>query len=104
MPLQFDIVENLNPISRPRYPYLIVLRHDRLTTIRSIVCAPLVVWSGSLASSRIHPSASVDGQRFLILTEELAAVPHSVLGRTVDSAAPQRYDIVAALDLLFTGI
>jgi hypothetical protein len=36
--------------------------------------------------------------------EELAAVPRQTLGRAVGSAESQRYDIIAALDLLFTGI
>jgi hypothetical protein len=34
----------------------------------------------------------------------LAAVPRTVFGKTVGSAEPQRYEIVAALDLLFTGV
>jgi len=36
--------------------------------------------------------------------EQLAAVEHSSLGETIASAQSIRYEIVAALDLLFTGI
>jgi toxin CcdB len=104
LPRQFDIVENRNPASRIRYPYLVVLQHDRLTSIRSIIAAPLIEATAALMATRMHPSISVDGQRFIILTEELAAIPSSGLGRTVNSAEAQRYEIIAALDLLFTGI
>jgi toxin CcdB len=72
--------------------------------IRSIGAAPLVEWTSAFASSRIHPTINVDGQRYVALIEELAAVPPSVLGRSIASAEAQRYEIIAALDLLFTGI
>jgi hypothetical protein len=39
-----------------------------------------------------------------MFAQELAAVPRQVLGRIVGSAEANRYAIVAALDLLFTGI
>jgi hypothetical protein len=39
-----------------------------------------------------------------LFIEDLAAIPKSTLGRVVGSAEPNRYEIVAALDLLFTGI
>jgi hypothetical protein len=35
--------------------------------------------------------------------EELAATPRHILGRVVGSTEPNRYAIVSALDLLFTG-
>jgi hypothetical protein len=38
------------------------------------------------------------------MVEELAAVHRRTLGRTVGSAELQRYELIAALDLLFTGI
>jgi hypothetical protein len=40
----------------------------------------------------------------LLLTEELAAVNRRSLGRVIAWAESQRYAIVAALDLCFTGI
>jgi hypothetical protein len=40
----------------------------------------------------------------VVVAEELAAVHRRSLGQVVDSAAADRYQIIAALDLLFTGI
>jgi hypothetical protein len=38
------------------------------------------------------------------LVEELAAVRSRTLGQTVGSMESERYSIIAAIDLLFTGI
>jgi hypothetical protein len=45
-----------------------------------------------------------EGRRYIALTEHLAAIPQTVFGKTVGSGEAQRYEIIAALDLLFTGI
>jgi CcdB protein len=101
---QFDIVENLNPLTRRRFPLAVVLQHDRVSTPAVVVPAPLTTWTSDLASSRLHPSLPVGDGRFVILIEELAGVQRATLGRVVGSAAAERYGIVAAIDLLFTGI
>jgi len=58
---QFDIVENRNSASRVQYPYLVILQHDRMAFIRSVIAAPLVAWTAALAGSRIHPSVDIAG-------------------------------------------
>lgn len=104
MPRQFDIVENLNRASRGQYPLLIVLQHDRVAALKSVAAAPLVEATLSLSASRLHPSVTVAGCNYVVVTEELAAVEPTSLGQTTASAEAARYEIVAALDLLFTGI
>jgi toxin CcdB len=101
---QFDIVENLNPVTRGRFPFAIVLQHDRVSTFSALVVAPLTAASPVLIKTRLHPCLDVSGRQFVVLIEELAAVSRRTLGRVVGSAEPDRYSIVAALDLLFTGI
>ena len=53
---------------------------------------------------RLHPTIELGGRRYTMFVQELAAVPRQLLGRVVGSAEAHRYAIVAALDLLFTGI
>jgi toxin CcdB len=101
---QFDIVENLNPTTRGRFPFVIVLQHNNVSAFSFLVAAPLTQATRALTSSRLHPEISVADRRFVMLTEELAAVHLSTLGRVAGSAEENRYAIVAALDLLFTGI
>jgi hypothetical protein len=45
----------------------------------------------------------LNDQQYVVLMEELAAIPTSSFGRAVGSAEAHRYAIVSTLDLLFTG-
>jgi hypothetical protein len=104
LPRQFDIVENLNPARRAQYPFLVVLQHDRVAALRSVVAAPLAEATAALAGSRLHVSIAIAGRRYVILLEELAAIQTNSLGRVVASAESIRYEIIRGVDLLFTGI
>jgi toxin CcdB len=101
---QFDIVENANPATRSRYPFLIVLQHDRVSTAATVIVAPLTELTPALASSQLHPSITVRGRRYSLMTEELAAVNRRSLGHVIGSVESLRYAIDAAIDLCFTGI
>jgi toxin CcdB len=101
---QFDVLENLNPLTRRRYPFAVILQHDWVSTFALLVVAPLTPASPALTSTRLHPSVNVDGRDYIVLVEELAGVQRKMLGRAVGSAEPDRYAIIAAIDLLFTGI
>jgi hypothetical protein len=46
----------------------------------------------------------VSGRTYVVLVEQLAAVTRQTLGRVVAAAEKDRYAIIRALDLLFTGI
>ncbi|HYA07117.1 MAG TPA: CcdB family protein [Xanthobacteraceae bacterium] len=104
MARQFDIVENLNVARRNHYPFLVVLQHDRVAALRSIIAAPLVETAVRLTGSRLHPSITISGRTYVIVVEELAAVEPNSLGRVITSAESIRYEIIAAIDFLFTGI
>lgn len=52
----------------------------------------------------LNPRIPVGGIDYILLTHLLAAIPLSTLGEPVASAQSQRDQIIAALDLLFTGI
>jgi hypothetical protein len=53
---------------------------------------------------RLHPAATIGHQSYRVVVEELAAVQSRTLGQTVGSLESERYSIIAAIDLLFTGI
>jgi toxin CcdB len=101
---QFDIVRNLNSVSRTNYPFLLVLQHDRVESLQSVIVAPLVLVDARTGKSRLHPAIDVPGRSYVVKMEDIAATPRNVIGAIVGSAITSRYEIVAALDLLFTGI
>ena len=104
MPRQFDIVENRNPRSRRDYPFVVILQSDRAEALNSLIVAPLVEAGGGFERSRIHPAIELAGVRYVLLCERMAAVEGKALGRPVGSAQERRYEINAAIDMLFTGI
>ena len=55
-------------------------------------------------SSRLNPTFVVQGQDRVMKTHFAAAVPVRSLGKVVTSLADQRYAIIAALDMLLTGV
>jgi toxin CcdB len=101
---QFDIVENLSVQTRSRYPFVVVLQHDRISGLSTLVVAPMIRVSALPQLDRLHPSVTLDLQSYRVVVEELAAVHRRTLGRIVGSLEGERYSIIAALDLLFTGI
>jgi len=101
---QFDITRNLNAAAREIYPFLLIMQHDHLRSLQSVVVAPLVLAGGGIGHSRLHPLVDVLGQSYLVKIEDIAAVPRGAIGPVVGSARGRRYAIVAGLDLLFTGV
>ncbi|MNO08912.1 CcdB protein [compost metagenome] len=50
------------------------------------------------------PEVTVEGEPLLLLTPQMAGIALRELGKPVGSLAHLRYDIIAAIDLLITGI
>ncbi|WP_429885845.1 CcdB family protein [Geoalkalibacter halelectricus] len=85
--------------------YLLDLQDDLLGHLATRVVAPLVAPETlGPAMKTVNPRIAVNGVDHILLTHLLAAVPHAALGDPVGTAKMQRAEIVASLDLLFTGI
>jgi toxin CcdB len=69
-----------------------------------VIVAPLVPADRGPAPGRLHPIVEVEGRRYVVLTEDLGSMPRTQLSRLVGSAESRHYEIIAALDMLFTGI
>ena len=103
---QFDVYRNLNPASRARIPFLLDVQSDLLDRLATRVVVPLCkpeVLKEKLAD-RLNPSFEIEGKKVAMLTPELAGVPIKILGDPVDNLAAHRNAIVAALDLVVSGI
>jgi toxin CcdB len=103
---QFDVYRNVNPATRARIPYLLDVQSDLLDPLATRVVVPLCrpeVLKGKLAE-RLNPVFEVEGRKMAMLTPELAGVSGRILGERIGSLSEERRSIVAALDLLFTGI
>lgn len=103
---QFDVYRNPNAASRARIPYLLDVQSNLLDSLATRIVVPLCkpdVLAGKPAE-RLNPAVEVEGRKLLMLTPELAGVPRKTLGEPVANLSAERAAIIAALDLVITGI
>jgi toxin CcdB len=103
---QFTVYRNPNPATRARLPLLLDLQSPLLNDLASCVVAPLMPMARQKSPSirKLMPILEVGGASYVMITPQLAGVPRKVLGEAVGDVSAQRGEIVAALDLIFTGI
>ena len=100
---QYDVFKN------PRggvYPLVLDMQADVLGKLERRVVVPLVArkkYSGK-PIARLNPLVTIGGIEYVLVFQDMAAIPTIALGERVVSMAGRRADLVAALDLLFTGI
>lgn len=102
---QFDVYLNPNPDTRKSIPYLLDVQADLLDTLATRVVVPLILAEKmGLAAKHLNPQFKIKGVAVVMSTAELAGIPNRPLGDKVTSLKSKRDEIIAALDLLFTGI
>ncbi len=98
---QFDVYKSRSK----EVELLLDLQTYMLEDLSTRVVAPLVSpHMIALRMNIVNPVLTVKGKEYILLTHLLAAVKTNTLGNKVGSAADQRNTIIAALDMLFTGI
>jgi len=100
---QFDV--HRNP-KGGAYPLLVDVQAELLSRLATRVVVPLVAMRrhGARPITRLNPVVRFKDTDYVLLFQELAAIPATALGEVVGSLAARRGELVAALDLLFTGI
>jgi toxin CcdB len=102
---QFDVHRNINPGSRDWAPYLLDVQNDLLDPLATRVVVPLIKMEEmDKPARRLNPRFAIEDTELVMSTAELAGVPVRALGEKVASLAERRDEIMAALDMLFTGL
>jgi toxin CcdB len=102
---QFDVYLNPNLDTCKVIPYLLDVQADLLDTLSTRVVVPLIlVDKMGLAAKYLNPQFKIKGEVVAMSTAELAGISNRSLGEKVASLKNKRNEIIAALDLLFTGI
>ncbi|MEW5790722.1 MAG: CcdB family protein [Pseudomonadota bacterium] len=102
---QFDVYRNPNPATSAVVPYLLNVQSDLLDRLATRVVVPLVRAAElEHTAAQLNPRFEIEGQAVVMSTPELAGLPQRALGGRVLSLQHRRDEIIAALDLLFTGI
>lgn len=100
---QFDVFRNPR---RGAFPLLLDVQADLLSDLATRVVVPMAPGKSWAAArlSRLNPIAMVERVEYVLVFQEMAAVPVSMLGPPVVSLTSRRVDLIAALDVLFTGV
>lgn len=78
---------------------------DALSHYDTRLVAPLMAPEvGPLAAKRFNPVFTINGQRLVMYTQYASAIARRRLGEHVISLDDQRDAIIAALDVLITGV
>lgn len=102
---QFDVYLNPNRDTCKAIPYLLDIQADLLASLSTRVVVPLILAEEmKLAARQLNPQLKINGIAVVMSTAELAGILTRSLGEKVTSLKESRTEIIAALDLLFTGI
>jgi toxin CcdB len=85
--------------------FVVDCQSDSLAHLATHVVAPLLHTSEVPApATRLHPVVMFGGEPYLLATHLLAAMPTRELGPAMASLDAERYTLLAALDMLLTGV
>lgn len=103
---QFDVYRNADPSSRKRFPLLLDIQADVLDTLDTRVVVPLAELDERSAPpiTRLMPVFEIEGSPVVMHTAEMAGIARKALGPQVSSLAVHRHEIVAALDVVISGV
>lgn len=103
---QFGVHRNPNPETKATVPLLLDVQSDLVADLGTRVVVPLCPAS-AMKGKIIHtlmPVFDIEGKQYVMLTPQLAGIGKNQMGVKVADLAQHRDAIVAALDLLITGI
>ncbi|MCU0699596.1 MAG: CcdB family protein [Myxococcaceae bacterium] len=102
---QFDVFKNPNLRTVREVPLLVNLQHGVLDALKTRLVAPLVPAAlGGSSITWLNPIVMVKGHRYAVVMQQAGAIRTKSLGRPVDSLEAHRAALVAALDLLVSGV
>lgn len=101
---QFTLYRNANRQTQGRYPFLLDIQSDFLNELKSRLVVPVIQLAEQKAITRLNPIFQWEQQQFLLVVQEMAAIPAKNLGAKVTELETLRSEILAAVDLLITGI
>lgn len=101
---QFTLYRNTNRHTQDRYPFLLDIQSDFLNALKTRLVIPAIKFAEQKPISRLNLVFEFEQQQYLLMAQEMAAIPVNNLGARVAELGELRGEILAAVDLLITGI
>lgn len=102
---QFTVYRNKSGRTKTTFPFLVDVQSELLDDLQTRVVIPLskVAALAKNPVSRLMPVLPFEGDRYVLVTPELAGVARTDLGPAAGSLIERRDVILAAMDFLLTG-
>lgn len=103
---QFTLYLNKDKSSKKTYPYFVDVQNNLLSDLNSRLVIPLTPSTkvNEKVAQKLCHTINIDGDEFVLVTNQMTTVPESLLKSEVDSLEQYRYQIIDAIDMLITGI
>lgn len=101
---QFDVVRNPLVIGRTDRPYLTCIQHLLYEHMTTRVMAALVTPDAIKPVPRLNPEFQILDLRLYLMPMDITTIPLRRLGPPLANLEADRERIIAALDLVVTGI
>ena len=102
--MQCDVYRNGDD-SSGEIPYLLDVQADLLSDLKTRVVIPLIrIDAFGRRADRLHPRFDVNGETVAMATHLIAAIRRLELGTPIASLGDQRDVIIAAIDVLWSGV
>jgi toxin CcdB len=102
---QFSVYRNKNLRTKVTFPLLVDVQSGLLEPLNTRMVIPLTKSPGLTKKpvSHLTPEISFDGDKYVLMTPQLAGISRTELGSVAGTLAEERQTILAALDFLMTG-
>ena len=104
MSRQFDVFPNPSRRGLEERPYIVVIQHGAWDRIATRLCVSLIDERFIRPEGRLNPRFIVDRHTVYFHPLEIVSLPARLLKKPVTNLENYRYQIIGALDLVFTGI
>ncbi|GLS03336.1 plasmid maintenance protein CcdB [Chitiniphilus shinanonensis] len=103
---RYLVHRNRNAATRDSVPYLLDVQSDLLAGLETRVVVPLrpLPDAPGRRIEGLMPQFEVEGRPVIAVFPQMAGIPNAALGPVVTDLSHEHGRIIAALDLLFTGI
>jgi len=101
----FTVHGNLSS-AKDNYPFLLDIQSGLLENLQTRLVIPLMrkaQISNSIIKN-LNPIAIINHEEYVVMTQQMAAIPKAVLGPISENSRFSRAEVLAAVDLLITGI
>jgi toxin CcdB len=103
---QYSIYQNINPVSKKVYPYLLDVQSMLLNTLDTKLVIPLINKKEyeTAIIKNLNPVIKIDKKEYVVITQQMAAIKNNSIGSLVCDCLNKRQEILSAIDFLITGI